>query len=368
MKKFFNKNVKTVLALMLTVVMLFSLAACGSENVSSSNDLTNSQSNNSFNNTTSLVFIDDDDREVESDVIVSGGTSGTSSTVLPQQGTTSVNSNGSVGTGTAKPVTPSGIPAYSGSPYVVINNNVPNFSKAELTTKGYEKYSELDSLGRCGVAVASLGKETMPKAGEERGDIGSITPSGWKNESYPKSLVPTGWLYNRSHLIGWQLSAENDNEKNLITGTQFFNQKGMKPFEDMVADYIKETGNHVAYRVTPIYIGNNLLASGVQMEAYSVEDNGKGICFNVYCYNVQDGIVINYATGANSAKDSSLVSSKPSNEDGKITYVLNTKTLKFHLETCSSAAKISASNKSTSNASRQSLIDQGYSPCGICKP
>lgn len=195
------------------------------------------------------------------------------------------------------------IPAYSGSPYVVINNNTPVFSAAELTTVGYESYSNLDSLGRVGTALASLGKETMPKDGEERGSISSIYPTGWKQAKYDN--VSGKYLYNRCHLIGWQLSAENANKKNLMSGTKYFNVSGMLPFENMVADYIKETGNHVAYRVTPVFKGNNLLASGVQIEAYSVEDDGDGICFNVYCYNVQPGITIDYSDGSSALSSTS---------------------------------------------------------------
>lgn len=215
----------------------------------------------------------------------------------PRQSTDKASST-AIGTGKAEAVNLSSIPAYSGNAFVVINNNVPNFSVNELKSTGYETYSELDSLGRTGVALASVGKDTMPNPDEERGSISSIKPTGWVQAKY--SGISGGYLYNRCHLIGWQLSAENANKKNLLTGTRYFNTSGMLPFENMVADYIKETGNHVAYRITPIYDGNNLLASGVQMEAYSVEDGGEGICFNVYCYNVQPGITINYATGASS--------------------------------------------------------------------
>ncbi len=194
----------------------------------------------------------------------------------------------------------SDIPPFSDKPYVIINNNIPNFDASELKTKGYESYSKLDSLGRTRVAVASVGKDTMPTVSQERGSISEIKPSGWKQAKY--SNINGGWLYNRCHLIGWQLSAENANRGNLITGTKYLNVDGMLPFENMVADYIKETNNHVAYRITPIYDGDNLLASGVQMEAYSVEDNGEGICFNVYCYNVQPGVIIDYATGESRAE------------------------------------------------------------------
>ena len=211
-----------------------------------------------------------------------------------------------VGSGKAQPVKLSEIPKFSGKAYAVINDNTPNFSIAELKTTGYETYSSLDSLGRTRVAIASVGKDTMPKSNEKRGSISKIKPSGWKQAKYDS--ISGGWLYNRCHLIGWQLSAENANKGNLITGTKYLNVSGMLPFENMVADYIDETENHVAYRITPIYEGNNLLASGVQMEAYSVEDNGEGICFNVYCYNVEPNITIDYATGNSSdpnATDSS---------------------------------------------------------------
>ena len=185
----------------------------------------------------------------------------------------------------------------NGSAYEVMNNNLPVFSEEELTTIAYEYYSDLDGLGRCGVAKATCGKEIMPKPDEERGSISSVYPSGWVQKKYDTSLVSGGYLWNRSHLIGWQLSAENANKKNLITGTRYFNVEGMLPFENMVADYIRESNNHVAYRVTPIFQGNNLVCDGVQIEAYSIEDAGEGVSFNVFCYNVQPGIRINYLTG-----------------------------------------------------------------------
>ena len=192
------------------------------------------------------------------------------------------------------------IPPYAGEPFVALNDNVPNFSEAEQNAVGTEQYSELDPLGRCGAAFACCGREIMPKQGEKRGSISQIKPSGWVQAFYEN--VSGKALYNRCHLIGWQLSAENDNRGNLITGTRYLNEDGMLPFENMIADYIKETNHHVAYRVTPIFKGKNLVASGVQMEALSVEDNGDGICFNVYCYNVQPDIHINYKTGESSAE------------------------------------------------------------------
>lgn len=185
------------------------------------------------------------------------------------------------------------IPEYTGNPYIVLNSNIPDFIETEITTEAFEDYGELDSLGRCTRAVACLGTETMPT--EERGEIGMIKPSGWKTKKY--DCVDGKYLYNRCHLIGFQLSGENANKKNLITGTRELNIAGMLPFENLVADYIKETNNHVMYRVTPLFEGNNLLCNGVQIEAFSVEDNGKGISFNVFCYNAQPSIKINYETG-----------------------------------------------------------------------
>ncbi len=185
------------------------------------------------------------------------------------------------------------IPEFSTEAFVPVNGNIPEFTEQDLTDKAYEFYSELDSLNRCGYAMACIGKELMPT--EERGSIGQIKPSGWQTVKY--DFVDGKYLYNRCHLIGFQLAGENANEKNLITGTRYFNVEGMLPFENMVADYVKETGNHVLYRVTPVFEGNQLVARGVQMEAYSVEDRGEGICYNVYVYNNQPGIEIDYATG-----------------------------------------------------------------------
>ena len=188
------------------------------------------------------------------------------------------------------------IGAYSGEPYVVLHDNVSNFTTEDLVTESYETYSSLDALGRCGTAMANIGQDLMPT--EPRGSIGQVKPSGWQTVKY--DIVDGKYLYNRCHLIGYQLSGENANEQNLITGTRYMNVEGMLPFENLVADYVQETGNHVLYRVTPVFTGDNLLADGVQMEALSVEDEGAGICFNVFVYNVQPGININYATGESS--------------------------------------------------------------------
>ena len=255
--------------------------------------------------------------------------------------------------------------------YTVLNNNIPEFSENEITTTAFEEYSELDDLGRCGVAFACIGEEIMPT--EERGAIGQIKPSGWQMAKY--DIVDGKYLYNRCHLIGYQLSGENANEKNLITGTRYMNVDGMLPFENKAADYIKETKNHVMYRVTPIFEGNNLLAKGVQMEAFSVEDNGEGVSFNVFVNNIQPGIEINYLDGTSklksdnsSEKITKKEEEKPENENSDTIYILNTNTMKFHNEGCSSAKDIKPKNKESFNGTRTWLIDNGYSPCGICNP
>ena len=202
-------------------------------------------------------------------------------------------------TSSSSVITIESIPEYAGEPYIVLNNNEPDFDEEYFTTESFETYSDLDSLGRCGVAFANVGKDIMPT--EERGSISQVKPTAWHSVKY--DCVDGKHLYNRCHLIGFQLTGENANNKNLITCTRSMNTGAMLDFENKVAKYIKKTGNHVLYRVTPIYKDNNKLASGVQMEAYSVEDNGKGIKFNVYIYNVQDGIEINYKTGDSKLKE-----------------------------------------------------------------
>lgn len=264
------------------------------------------------------------------------------------------------------------IPAYSGKAYIAVNDNNPYFTESDLTTKSFEKYAPLDSLGRCGVAYSNVGIDIMPT--EKRNSIGMVKPSGWHSIKYEN--VDGKYLYNRCHLIGYQLSAENANTSNLITGTRYLNIQGMLRFENMVADYVKETNNHVLYRVTPIFEGNNLLASGVLMEGYSVEDDGAGICYNVYCYNVQPGIKINYATGDSEAEDgsapygSSAVVTKPSqqNNSSKTTYIGNKNTKKFHYPDCSSVDQMKDSNKVYLNGTRDQAIQQGYDSCGRCCP
>lgn len=275
----------------------------------------------------------------------------------------------------------SDIPAYSGSPYVALNNNVPYFTDSEFTTTSFETYSALDSLSRCGVAYANVCTDTMPT--EERGSIGQVKPSGWHTVKY--DCVDGKYLYNRCHLIGYQLTAENANTRNLITGTRYLNVQGMLPFENMVADYIKETGNHVLYRVTPVFDGNNLVASGVVMEAESVEDKGDGILFCVFCYNVQPGVSIDYATGDSQLDGTTAETptTKPAEttpvtqpetqapaetEPQGQTYVLNTNTHKFHNPSCSSVKDIKPQNRQDYTGSRADVIGMGYDPCKRCNP
>ena len=284
----------------------------------------------------------------------------------------------------------------------MLNDNKPFFTDADYTTDAFESYSDLDSLGRCGVAYANVCEEIMPT--EERGAIGMIKPSGWHTIKY--DCVDGKYLYNRCHLIGYQLSGENANEKNLITGTRYLNVTGMLPYEDQVADYVHDTDNHVLYRVTPIFTGDNLVADGVEIEAASVEDKGETLQFHVFCYNVQPGVVIDYATGDSYLSDGSsadesttAVSEKKtaiSGTDGaadkdtadktkvaaakttassiaaetseKITYILNKNTHKFHYPSCSSADDIKPKNRKEFTGTREEVVAQGYDPCNRCNP
>lgn len=253
------------------------------------------------------------------------------------------------------------IPAYAGNSFVILDGNKPSFSKKDRErTDAFETYSNLDKLGRCGVAYANICKELMPT--EERGAIGMVKPTGWHTVKYDN--VEGKYLYNRCHLIGYQLAGENANEKNLITGTRYLNVTGMLKFEDRVADYVKATDHHVLYRVTPVFEGDNLVATGLEMEAYSVEDCGKGVSFHVFVYNIQPGITIDYATGE-SWTDDSRTEENTEAEDG---YVLNTNTHKFHKENCESVRDIAGSNKEVYTGNREDLINMGYEPCKRCKP
>ena len=268
------------------------------------------------------------------------------------------------------------LPAYSGEPYVVLEDNQPDFPEEDRTGNSFEAYSPLDSLGRCGTAYANVGTDLMPT--EERGDIGQVKPSGWHTVKY--DFVDGKYLYNRCHLIGYQLTGENANEENLITGTRYLNMEGMLPFENLVADYVEETGNHVLYRVTPVFEGEDLVARGVVMEGWSVEDGGEGVCFFVFAYNVQPGVVIDYATGESWAEDevptdgteseapTDGVEGEVTTDGAERTYILNTSSMKFHDPDCSGAADIKAENRETYTGSREALLAEGYSPCGVCKP
>ena len=282
------------------------------------------------------------------------------------------------------------IPAYSGTPYTEVNGNKPYFTEVDLTTQSFETYSELDSLGRCGVAYANVGQDLMPT--EPRGEIGAVKPTGWHLVKYDN--VDGKYLYNRCHLIAYMLAAENANPQNLITGTRYLNVQGMLPFETKVCDYVKNTGNHVLYRVTPIFDGDNLLADGVLMEAYSVEDVGEGIQFCVFAYNVQPGIGIDYATGDNWAESNAAsqeaaapivietptqqpqtdttvqITPEPSvpQESQETTYVLNTNTMKFHYPSCSSVDQMKEKNKEIYTGNREDIINMGYMPCKRCNP
>ena len=247
------------------------------------------------------------------------------------------------------------VPDYSGQAYVEINGNVPYFTDSDMTTRSFESYGELDEYGRCTAAYACVGIETMPT--EKRGSIGSVKPSGWQTVKY--DFIDGHYLYNRCHLIGYQLTAENANPNNLITGTRYLNIEGMLPFENMVADYIKETKYHVLYRVTPVFDCENAVARGVEIEAYSVEDLGEGVCFNIFAYNVQPGVMIDYRNGESSISESEI-------DNIVREYVINTKSKKYHLAACEYAEQISESNRKEFKGTAKELKELGYKPCGVC--
>ena len=261
------------------------------------------------------------------------------------------------------------IPSYEGIPYAVLNKNIPQFTTAQMAlTEPFENYSELDALGRCGEAFANVCVEIMPE--DDRESIGQVKPAGWHLVKY--DFIDGKYLYNRCHLIGFQLAGENANEKNLITGTRYLNVKGMLPFENEVADYVKATGNHVLYRATPVYTGENLIADGVQIEAYSVEDSGKGICFNIFCYNVQPGVVIDYLTGESKEaapdKGDNDNDNDASEANVEAKYILNLNSKRFHRPDCGSVEKIAKENYMEYTGTYEDLIELGYKPCGTCDP
>lgn len=276
------------------------------------------------------------------------------------------------------------IPPFNGEAYVEVDGNVPSFTEVELTTTSFELYSELDDFGRPGAAYACVGIDIMPT--EERGEIGQIKPAGWHTVKY--DCVDGKYLYNRCHIIGYQLTGENSNVNNLMTGTRYMNVQGMFIFEELVADYVHKTNNHVLYRVTPIYEGDNLLATGVQIEAYSVEDAGKGICFNVFCYNAQPGVVIDLKTGDSYAVENDenheshedygidttdvateeVLSVELTEQLDGVTYIANKNTYKFHHTWCSSVEAMKEKNKWYYSGTREELIGMGYESCGYCNP
>ncbi len=279
---------------------------------------------------------------------------------------------------------PAAIPEYQGEPYVEINGGEPFFTDEDMSAQSFERYAPLDALGRCGPAYACVGPELMPT--EPREPIGMIRPSGWHTVRYD-DLVDGKYLYNRCHLLGYQLTGENGNPENLITGTRYLNIQGMRPWENRVAGYIRRTGDHVLYRVTPVFSGDDLLCAGVLMEARSVEDGGAGVCFCVYAYNVQPHIDIDYATGDSArAQDAPAASATPEPSPTPTAtpspspspspdiqplvadYVANTSSMRFHRPSCPGVATMKEKNKLCYVGDREGLIDQGYKPCGQCHP
>ncbi|WP_155831489.1 DNA/RNA non-specific endonuclease [Butyrivibrio sp. LC3010] len=287
-----------------------------------------------------------------------------------------------------KATTDADIPAYNGSPSVILNENEPEFKTDEITAVSFERYGELDDLGRCTTAMASIGRELMPT--KDRESITMVKPTGWEQKKYP-GLVDSDppYLYNRCHMIGFQLTGENANEQNLITGTRYMNVEGMLPYENEVAEYVHSTGNHVMYRVTPVFEENNLLCDGVKIEALSVEDGGKGVSFNVFCYNVQPGVIIDYSDGSNKLDkdykttqsenaDHSKAADQNNNKgqadekvasDKTYSYIGNRNSHVFHYPDCNSVKDMKEKNKVYfEDVTRYEVIENGFRPCQNCKP
>ena len=250
------------------------------------------------------------------------------------------------------------IPVWDGEPWLIVDDNTPGFTEADLTTEAFERYSALDALGRCGSAYACVSQALL--ADENRGSLASVTPTGWVNREY--DFIDGKYLYNRCHLLGFQLTGNDASKRNLITGTRYLNIQGMLPYENQVADHVKENGHHVLYRVTPRFRENELVCRGVQMEAYCVEcGSDDPFMFHVFCYNVQPGVLIDYETGESEFSEIGLNSEKK-------TYILNTASKKFHDPKCANAESISDKNREKIKCTREELIYRGYEPCGICKP
>ncbi|NLG04646.1 MAG: hypothetical protein GX567_12585 [Clostridia bacterium] len=361
---------KRIAALLLSIITGIGLYGCdtasSSQNVSSSSEIVSGT----------------DNEEISAENITEPTT--ISTTKLTTTTVTTTTSSTTTTTTTIKLSEPdsfslSDVPEYSGKPYVEVNNNIPYFT--EFPADSFELYSPLDSLGRCGVAYANISVDLMPT--EKRGEIGSVKPSGWHTANY-KGIIEDIYLYNRCHLIGYQLAGENANERNLITGTRYMNIEGMEPFESKVANYVQSYNAHVLYRVTPVFEGNNLVANGVLMEAYSLEDNGSGIQFCIFCYNVQPNIGIDYATGDSWSlieETTESLTSPPSTEppqevvdrnnnqnSNSYSYVLNTNTHKFHYPSCSSVDSMKEKNKQYYTGTREEVISMGYDPCKKCNP
>lgn len=273
----------------------------------------------------------------------------------------------------AAPISLDEVPEYSGKAYVEINGNIPFFTESELSLGIFESFSDLDSLGRCGVAFACIDRSLMPNKDEDRDSLSSVTPSGWEYDGRSNNnkydFVDGSYIYNRCHLIGFQLTGEQANKKNLITGTRYLNIRGMLPFEDMVADYIRETGGAVLYRVTPIYDGYNLVCDGVLIEGYSVSDGGEDICFCVYSYNVQPGVTINYYTGENyKVGDAPEIDNGNQNEAPQKNLYVVTTSGKYHLPSCRYAESTKEENKTEFSGTLEELIEKypSHSACGVC--
>ena len=282
------------------------------------------------------------------------------------------------------------LPEYIGEDFAILHDNIPEFTLWQLKTEAFVSFSPLDALGRTGPGFACLGKETLPQ--ESRGSIGSIQPSGWQTVRYD-DLIADKYLYNRCHVIAFALCGDNATPENLFTGTRYLNITLMTQLENSISQYIQGTGNHVLYRVTPIYQGQNLVASGVQMEGYSIEDHGQTICFNVFVYNIQPGVLIDYKTGE-SRRDPEYVVPTPSPAEShapaeeetetllfstedveaeapartSITYVLNTNTMRFHFPYCSSVNSMSERNRQDFTGTREEALALGYQSCRLCNP